>query len=233
VSSEARAKYPKLNILESVPRPGTLRISVREAAAALFALLAVSYVVYYYFSVVRPARARLAEVTRRYDEQLETIRRHRTESGAGKPSIVDQVNLARESLERFKTDRLKPLHSGRRTIFDEINTLSKKHGVSLTSGIQVAQTEKKESEKKGKLSSIDDLLVAYPMLEFQFTAAGSYENLRKLLNELERSSQFVVFKSVNIAAVDQVEGQGRRAVATGGQAVALSVTMIGYFSPAR
>jgi hypothetical protein len=215
------------------PRIGRLSVKPSEVLAVLVTLLFLSGVVYYYYSRVRPAAARLEQTRQRFDEQLKTIT-GQNQAGSDAGSRILQIALAKESLSSFKGQQLKPLKDGRRAIFDEINGLAKKHGVELTSGIQMQRGGKSEEEtaKKASRETVADLVEVYPNLEMKFAVAGSYDSLRKLLNELERSKQYVVLNEINLTAVEETEGRqsGRRG-RSGGQAIALNVSMKAYFQP--
>ena len=233
MSSAAREKLPKFAAFDLRPRFGGLRIRPSEVLATLAALLLLSYVVYYYYATVRPARARLEQTKRRLDDQTSVLSREA--HGASGESQAVQIGLAKESLSSFVNAKLKPLQAGRRAVFDEINGLAKKHSVELTSGIQMERGEPSESEaaKKQTHETVADLVNAYPNLGMQFTVAGSYDGLRKLLHELERSQQFIVLDNITVTTVEPTEGHrsGRRAAPTGGQSITLSVGMRAYFRP--
>ena len=231
MSSEARVKMPRFNSLDFGLRAGAFRPNAFEVISTVVALLALSYVVYYYFTELRPARARLAAVRTRYNQQDATLTNPPSAPGSG-PSRATQVAMARESLESFKNHQLQPLASGRRVMFDEINGLIKKYNLELTSGIQMEHGAKDENKKSSR-ENVASLFEVYPKVDLKFTAAGSYESLRKMLAELERSKQYVVLNGIDLGTLDQSEGHhnSRRRAPTGGQAVTLSVLLTAYFRP--
>ncbi|HEU4388503.1 MAG TPA: GspMb/PilO family protein [Blastocatellia bacterium] len=232
MSSAAREKLPKLAALDLRPRIGGLRVKPTEVLAVFVTLLILSYVAYYYYAAVRPAKIRLEQTQKRLDDQIKTITQN--QSGKTGESGVVRIGLAKDSLGSF-VNRLKPLQAGRRAIFDEINGLVKKYSVELTSGIQMERGGQSEGEsaKKQSHETVADLLNVYPNLQMKFAVAGSYESLRKLLNELERSQQFLVMDDVTVTTVEPVEGHrsGRRSAPTGGQSITLNVSMRAYFRP--
>src|SRR5262245_38187132 len=148
VSSEARAKLPRLSGVVVGPRLGAFKPSAIEAILSLLAIFTVGYVIFYYFSEVRPSRAKLDEGKRRYEEQMKILGASASNAGKG-PSMAGRVNDARASLENFKSNQLQSLQSSRRSIFDEINGLARKHNLELTSGIQTESARKKSDEGKG------------------------------------------------------------------------------------
>lgn len=235
MSSQVGARLPRLNAAALGPSLAALRLNLREVVAAVAALAALLYVGLYYFTSVSPVRERLEAVQRQYQEQLKTISGAVSGQGQAGPSRAELVNQARESIEAFRANRLKPLDPGRKAIFDEINALVRKHNLQLSSGVEMRKvgdaSAPSEGGSKGREKTVEDLLNVFPRRLISFTAVGPYPSIRKLTAELEQSKQFFVIESLTITNADEAEGPrgGRRGAPSG--ALAVSVEMAAYFRP--
>jgi hypothetical protein len=209
-------------------------LSYPELLAAGVVLLFSIFVLTYYFTTLGPAKAEVSEL----GKQLEALKKSEAEmtSNSQKPveTQVDMGKAALESLEGFKSSRLRALSVGRIALINDINALAKKHSVQLTSGIDMSLDsgeDKLELDDKGtnkKKSS--GLLDIFPNLKTRFTVGGDYAKLRAFISELEANKQFLTIDALNLAAIRQGEGERsrRRNSASG---IGLSIELTAFFYP--
>ncbi|HKP13652.1 MAG TPA: hypothetical protein VJZ91_16145 [Blastocatellia bacterium] len=211
-----------------------LGLSGPEVGAAIVALLAFTLAVYYYFTALSPEQARLRaqeQALQRINAELATT--GTTGGGTKGPNAKDAL----ASLQAFKSEYLRPLSSGRIALLNEVNALAKKHGVALTSGIDMplekgaAKTDEGDSKRKKKT---EEVLNAFPRLDIHFTVFGQYANLRAFVNELEHNKQFLIMKTVSFQLQEDKGGEGGgrgRARAGLGSGLVLSIEASVYFQP--
>jgi hypothetical protein len=196
-------------------------------------------VVAQYFSSLKPEQNRLRVLEAELDAQQRSIIANTTAPGKAEPNFVDEAKIALESLETFRGSRLKPFSSGRITLIKEINALAKKNNVTLTSGIDMGAdlgesdtaSDKDTGNKVTKRKKTDDLLNAFPSVEFRFTVFGQYANVRNFISELERQKQFVVINSVNLTNQEARTSSRRARGGEGASGIMLTIEMSAYFQP--
>ncbi len=217
-------------------RTNRLYVTPVEAAAALVTLTALVIISVYYFNSLKPEQQRVLDARKRLEEQEKTLVEQRI-GGREKPDGAgDTSGQAKESLAEFKEKWLKPLGQGRIALIDDINALTAKAGVQLTSGIEMQSGSQSESsaEKRERQKKTEDLLNIYPKLDVQFTVFGQYHNLRSFVKELEGNKQFLVIQEITLTSVDESKNGGvgrgaRRGGATSG--IALTINANCYFHP--
>lgn len=217
-----------------------LGLNVGEAIAVLLAAAVLVWTVTHYFTSLKPEQDRLVAIEAELYAQQQSIVANTKPGGAPEASPEDQAKIALESLEAFKGNHLKPFSSGRIALIKEINVLAKKNNVALTSGIDMG-ADLGESEADGdqasdnkgttKRKKVDDLLNAFPSVGFRFTVFGQYENVRTLINELEREKQFVVINSVNLTNQEARTASRRARGGEGASGIMLTIEMSAYFQP--
>lgn len=209
-------------------------LSYPELISAAVVLLFMVFVLVYYFQTLGPSQSEAKDL----QKQLEGLKKTEAELTANlqKPfeQPIDMGRAALDSLEDFKSSRLKPLKVGRITLINDINALAKKHSVQLTSGIDMSlenKDAKVEDDKKGaKKKGGEDLLSVFPNLKTRFTVAGEYAKLRAFISELEANKQFITIDSLNLAAIREGGGERsrKRNVVSG---IGLSIDLTAFFYP--
>ena len=214
-------------------------LSVGETIATVLAVLLILGMIVYYFSSLKPEQDRLRTIETQLDAQQRSIIANRPDAVKDQP-VEDQAKIALETLEQFRSSHLKPFSSGRIALIQEINALAKKNTVSLTSGIDMGSTggegdseaaganEKKNVTRRRKA---DDLLNAFPSVNFRFTVFGQYSNLRTFISELEREKQFVLINSVNLTNQEARTASRRARGNEGSGGIMLTIEMAAYFQP--
>ena len=220
--------------LRRVRRSARSRVTPVEAAAAIITVIAMVVVAVHYFNALKPERQRVVEAQHRLDQQERTLLEQRSREKTTTDDEGDTSGQAKESLAQFKEKWLKPLGQGRIALIDDINALTGKTGVQLTSGIEMQTGNKEESttEKRDRQRKTEEVLDVYPKIEIQFTVFGQYHNLRGFVKELESNKQFLVLREITLTSVDETQGGSargpRHAVASG---IALTISATCYFRP--
>lgn len=236
-------------VRETIRRPETRQIrvtripfdlSVGEAIATFLAVILVLWTLAYYFTSLKPEQDRLQTIESQLAVQEQSIIKNKPDAVKDVP-VEDQAKTALESLETFKETHLKPFSSGRIALIKEINALAKKNSVSLTSGIDMGSTggeadseseEAKEKKTVSRRKKTDDLLNAFPSVNFRFTVFGQYANIRTFISELEREKQFLVINALNLTNQEAKTASRRARGAEAPSGIMLNIEMAAYFQPA-
>jgi len=231
MSSQVRERISLSNLRASRASRLPLGLSIGELIAALLALAALVFAVVYYFTALRPEQARLRtleeELARQGRELVATV-----PPDSPGTNTAEKVREALESLATFKNRYLRPLGPGRIALINEINALARKNNVQLTSGIDMpvekgSVADEKETSKRKKKS--EDFLSVYPRMNMHFTAFGQYDTLRKFIEELENSQQFLVIHMVSLTMQEDKSNSKRgRSVGSG---LAMAMDVAAYFRP--
>jgi preprotein translocase subunit YajC len=242
MSSQVRER-PRID-LKSIKGPGLpMNLSPVEIVAAVLSLAMFSLAVFYYFSALRPQQDRLRRAQEQLKGQQEILIKGGAASAGKQVSTVDTIKAEKDSLDAFESNWLKSPSQGRIAIIDEINELVKKNNMLLASGIEMhvgsasqADQDKGSSRRKKQ----EDVLDVFPKAQFVFTVVGQYADLRRFLDEIEHSKQFLVINSLGLTSVEPKFGTraGKGGAAMGpamgpgpASGVALSVGMTAYFRP--
>lgn len=220
----------RLSVTSSKP----FGLSYPELISAAVVLIFFIFVMTYYFTTLGPAQSEVSSLQR----QLETLKQTEIEMTAKANKTVEvQTDLGKaalESLEGFKSSRLKAMTVGRIALINDINALARKHSVQLTSGIAMAldtADDIVESDGKGgEKKKGTNLLSVFPNLKARFTVAGEYAKLRSFVSELETNKQFLTIDSLGLAAIKQGEGERTRRRA-GASGIGLSIELTAFFYP--
>ncbi len=241
MSTQVRERVSRIEARSTRITRIPLGLNAGEAIAALLAIALLVWLVVAYFTSLRPQQERLRALETELAEQQRSILAGSTPSGGDQSSPSDQARDVIESLETFKTGHLKHFSSGRIDLIKEINALAKKNNVALTSGIDMTanvvesgddnksngKTDKKGASTRKKA---DDLLNAFPSVNFRFTVLGPYANLRTFINEIEREKQFLVINSINLTN-QEAKISSRRSRGEGASGIMLNIEMSAYFQP--
>jgi hypothetical protein len=209
-------------------------LSYPELISAAVVLLFTVFVLTYYFTTLGPAQSQVNDLQKQLDGLKKTETELTTHMQKPVESQMDMGKAALESLEGFKSSRLKSLTAGRIALINDINALAKKHSVQLTSGIDMnldtpdekIDDDKKSAERKKSVQ----LLGVFPNVKTRFTVAGDYAKLRAFISELESNKQFMTIDSLNLAAIR--EGGGERSRRRNGPTgIGLSIELTAFFYP--
>jgi hypothetical protein len=241
VSTQVRERVARIEARSTRVTKLPLGLNAGEAIAALLAIVLLVWLVAAYSTSLRPQQERLRALETELAEQQRSILASSTPGTGDQPNPSDQARDALESLETFKTGHLRHFSSGRIDLIKEINALAKKNNVALTSGIDmtasvaesadagksIARADKKGASTRKKA---DEVLTAFPSVNFRFTVFGQYASLRTFINEIEREKQFLVINSINLTN-QEAKFSSRRARGEGTSGVMLTIEMSAYFQP--
>lgn len=187
---ESLRRAPKLGIL-GLPEMIALGLSLLLLAAVLFT----------YFYLFLPARARHL----RAQEQREALqKRLRDAQKDFNPTASTGATVAQidKSLQDFEETRLSPGEEGRMAIYQELNDLIRRNALRTTGGIKYSpldplgeQTGTSSSQPRtgnAKWQSI------YPGLGVSLTVEGPYSNVRRFIRDIEASRQFVIINAIEL-----------------------------------
>ena len=209
VEQRAVIDSPKVIRLTKKPRSagmfGTSEIAALASSGALLLLI----LGFYFFWVV-PAKTKNRELAAQRDNletELTTLRTQVKEGVSTQATVDDLVT----SVERFEINYLPPQVQGSTKIYERLNGLIHENGLRNVSGPDYAplepdtkiQTENTEQTKAGR-AKFQSL---FPGLYITTTVEGSYANLRRMIQQIEQSGQFVIINTVELEPADSVEKQ--------------------------
>jgi len=199
------------------------------AGSALILLLVV--VSYLYFYV--PTRSRLnALVAER--SRLQNLVKASQGAFNGVQSTQARVLDITQSLDNFES-RLVSANSGRMGLYDSLNSLIRKNALRNTSGPTYTPLEPVGSKvgATGARSANTKWQSVFPGIAISVTVEGQYENLRRFIQDIEKSGQFVIINSVELERSTETNAPlGAEGEATGTArptAVSLRLGMSTYF----
>lgn len=210
-------------------------LSAPEVIAAFVGIALLVWVVFYYFTSVKPQQDRLHALEAEFALQQKSILDNAKPPGPEQASPSDMAKDAVESLDTFKNGHLKPFSTGRIDLIKQINALAKKDTVTLTSGIDMGASigdTGGQSDKKGPTirKKADEILAAFPSVSFRFTVFGQYPQVRTFINDLEREKQFLVLDSITLTN-QEARTSARRGRGEGVTGIMLTIEMVAYFQP--
>ena len=184
---------------------------------------------YLYFLV--PARARRATV-----EADQTRLRQNLQKLRG---IVDVAHSTQQradaistSLDKFETVSLVRPDEGRMALYGELNQLITKNGLRNTSGPSYTALDPIGTKVTAGTSANTKWQSVYPGIGVVVTVEGPYQNLRRFIQDLERTKQFVIINEVEL---QRAENSSQIAAATDSESgtrqslVSLQLNMTMYF----
>lgn len=207
---------------------------VAALAGSCFVLLLV-LVSYLYFLV--PARSRvnsLNEDRTRLQSNLQTL------GGVvnKEQNTKDQVDHLAASLTGFENSYLPRPDQGRLDLYDELNELIVKNGLRNTSGPSYTPLDPSGTKSVGGKSTTTKWQSFYPGIVVLVTVEGQYQDIRRFIRDLERSTQFVVINQVELQRANEnsapVSADGGEAAAPAGSGsrgslISLQLNLATYF----
>lgn len=232
------ANIKKLRIGQALPfrwsgLAALARLKPAEVAATLLLLICIGAVIFLYISTLAQ-KVKLSGLQGTFEKnrgQIQTLTQQML-----KPRISPQEALGQitDSIERFNA-LLKDRRSGQITIIDEINTLTRQTQVALVDRVSFSPFKENEIGTEADLRKHQKEVVVYPGMALELTVEGQYPNLRRFINEIERSKNFIVINAVSFQGIEeQQRGSGahtggRRAAPAQIARVALKLQMETYF----
>jgi Tfp pilus assembly protein PilO len=231
--SEAVVATPKpsnrlTNVLAS--RRGKM-FGIAEILALAFSCFVLLLVLLSYLYFLVPARARRVAVEGdqvRLQSNLDKLRRIVDEEH----STQQRADAIATSLDKFETASLVRSDEGRMALYGELNQLITKNGLRNTSGPSYTALDPIGTKVTAGSSANTKWQSVYPGVGVMVTVEGSYQNLRRFIQDLERTKQFVIINEVEL---QRAENSGQIASATDSESgtreslVSLQLNMTMYF----
>jgi hypothetical protein len=197
-------------------------------ALSCFVLLLV-LLSYLYFLV--PARSRRATVEAdqvRLQSNLEKLRGIVDEEHSTK----ERVDAISTSLDKFETVSLVRPDEGRMSLYGELNRLITKNGLRNTSGPTYTALDPIGTKVTGGNSVNTKWQSVYPGIGVLVTVEGPYQNLRRFIQDLEQTKQFVIINEVELQRAEngsQIAAATESESGTRESLVSLQLNMTMYF----
>ena len=231
--SEAVVATPKssnslTNLLDS--RRGKM-FGLAEIVALALSCFVLFLVLLSYLYFLVPARGRriTAESDQaRLQSNLDKLRRIVDEQH----STQQRADAIATSLDKFETASLVRSDEGRMALYGELNQLITKNGLRNTSGPSYTALDPIGTKVTAGSSANTKWQSVYPGIGVMVTVEGSYQNLRRFIQDLERTKQFVIINEVEL---QRAENSGQVASATDSESgtreslVSLQLNMTMYF----
>ena len=205
-------KEPAVDIVPK-NRPRTVyagmwgRNEIATVTLGIFALLVLAIL---YFFLVVPSNRQLA----RDRDEVDNLNADQMAADARFGDITStetQVAKLISSEENFEANFLPPMASGRNELYQRLNGLIAAYGLVNTAGPdyspldaseqQIADQSEKENERTGR----DRFRSLFPGIYVSMTVEGSYQNIRRFINQLESGRDFVVVSAVQLEPSDNTD----------------------------
>ncbi|OYT69834.1 MAG: hypothetical protein CFK52_12810 [Chloracidobacterium sp. CP2_5A] len=212
----------------TVARSGYLRLPEWLGLVAFF--LGLVSAIASYEALVSPLSQRIGDISR----ETSDIRRQTEAARIERQRIEREAAAfagAMENWRRFERERLRDARIGQLALIDEINALARRHEVKLTDTVSFAMTGQDKAAPGGSSSGKRDVQ-SYPALDVRFGISGPYQNIRRFMQSLEQSRQFLLLQLMSLTPgeIEAKPGGGvgpaaeRPATASGETAVTLALT---------
>ena len=198
-------------------------------------MLVLVIVSYLYFLV--PARFRLSALESERSLLQAKLRDSQGAFSQGQTTHSRVVAIT-QSLDDFEGKTLVGANSGRMGLYDRLNTLIRKNGLRNTSGptyttLAPASTK---AGSTGARSASTKWQTIYPGIAISVTVDGQYPNLRRFIQDIEASKQFVIINSVELERGTEtntsLSAEGQPATGSNNALVSLRLEMATYFQRA-
>lgn len=204
---------------------------VAEVAALAGSCFILALVLFSYLYFLVPARSRVASLNadrRQLQTNLQTL------GGVVKTdqSTQQTVDNVAASLNKFENENLLRQDQGRIDLYAELNQLILKNGLKNTSGPTYTTLDPAGTKSVSGKSVTTKWQSFYPGVAVLVTVEGPYENLRRFINDVERSKQFVVINEVELQRATQTNASASAEESGGGtrsSLVSLQLSLATYF----
>ena len=199
-------KEPRIDVVP-VNRPRKVYAGMwgqPELITAGLAMLALLTVVLLYIFLVIPANRELEHNRAERDRLERELISAREKYG----SITDtETHVAKlmTSVEDFESNRLPVMASGRASLYQRINGLIVGYGLVNTSGpdyIPLEPLDQNDGSKTEEERGRAKYQSLFPGVYVTMTLEGSYQNLRRMIRDVESGNDFVVISAVELEPSD-------------------------------
>jgi hypothetical protein len=207
-----------------------LPLDAKEIIGSALAAIAVGFVVFYYFSSLRPIHERLQAARARLDSQTKVLIGNKPANNSG-PSLKDQIKAAKLSLDEFEGRWLKPLPEGRVAAINQLNEMVSTDKLHLSGGIEMRMTKKGTAADPTHRRKDETTLEAFPKVDLRLSVFGGYAEIRKFIKDLQASKQFLVINTMGLGTEQKRGAKRVGAVQGGASGLSLSVSLSAYYRP--
>lgn len=196
-------------------------------AGSCFVLLLV-LLSYIYFLVPARSRRVTAETDRvRVQANVDKFKKLVSDE----QGLKDRVEAISSSLDKFETVSLVKQDEGRMALYGELNRLITKNGLRNTSGPAYAALDPIGAKATAGTSANTKWQSVYPGIGVSVTVEGSYQNLRRFVQDIERTKHFVVINQVELQRAENSSqlAAGESESGTRESLVSLQLNMAMYF----
>jgi len=145
----------------------------------------------FFFTYRVQYETRLQALDARLHQSEDDLQRARTRRMAAEQTVA--------SYRKVQTD-LQTLYNSRwateperlTRLYAEIKRLAADSGIAMPKTFAFSRTEDKDMQKTGGIGTVT--------VTISFTAQGNYQQLRRLINKLELSNQFVIIDAINLGS---------------------------------
>lgn len=205
---------------------GVAEVAALAGSCFVLALVMLSYL---YFLV--PARSRIASFNTDR-KQLQTNLQMLDGVVNKEQGSQQRVDSVAATLNKFETENLMRQDQGRMELYEELNDLIIKNGVRNTSGPTYTALDPTGTKSTAGQTVTTKWQSFYPGIAVMVTVEGQYHQLRRFIQDIERSEQFVVINQVELQRATQnnapASAEGPDA-GTRGSLVSLQLNMATYF----
>ncbi len=230
--ADLRASFRRLR---NSSRAGMFGIAEIVAVSGSIMILLIVLLSYIYF--LAPARSRLQNLQIERTRLQNQVRSSEEAmlKGLDARSVVDKITL---SLDDFEGRTLLNRNQGRMELYEELNQLIRKNGLRNTSGPSYTTLDVVGSRSSASTKSANSKWQSvYPGISVSLTVEGSYQNLRRFMQNIEASKQFVIINGIELERATEtntpsaVEG-APAGTGTPGSLVSLRMDLATYFQRA-
>jgi Tfp pilus assembly protein PilO len=208
-------------------------LGVAEVAGLTGSCIVLALVLFSYIYFLVPARSRIASLNRDR-EQVQTNLQKLSSVVNTEHGTQQRVDEVAASLNTFETEHLMRQDQGRMALYEELNQLIIKNALRNTSGPTYTTLDPTGTKSLSGKSVVTKWQSFYPGISVMVTVEGEYQNVRRFIQDVERSKQFVVINQVELqraqqnnapaSADDSTPESGTR-----GSLVSLQLNMATYF----
>ena len=229
-----RASRPfKGRVSEFVASRRGKMLGVAEVAGLTGSCIVLALVLFSYIYFLVPARSRIASLNRDREQVQTNLQKLNSVVNIehGTQQRVDEVAA---SLNTFETEHLMRQDQGRMALYEELNQLIIKNALRNTSGPTYTTLDPTGTKSLSGKSVVTKWQSFYPGISVMVTVEGEYQNVRRFIQDVERSKQFVVINQVELQRAQQNNAPASADDATPesgtrGSLVSLQLNMATYF----
>ena len=204
---------------------------VAEVAALTGSCIVLALVLFSYIYFLVPARSRIASLNRDRQQVQTNLQKLGgvVDKEEGTQQTVDKIAA---SLNTFETQYLLQRDQGKLELYEELNELIIKNGLRNTSGPTYTALDPSGTKSMSGKSVVTKWQSFYPGIAVMVTVEGEYQNVRRFIQDVERSKQFVVINQVELQRAQQSNAPAstdESESGTRGSPVSLQLNMATYF----